>query len=203
MIWLFDDSLFLKSVSAPYVSNMRLARHMNALPLGFWERPVQFSNLEGGLACELRQAYCAVQKRIWLHQVHVQGNIFLLLCIQCSLSLFLSLFYYELTMLLRAVSAVFEYLGLSKPSRIKLWEASLSLFPLPSWGSILVIIIGTSVFSLAGILMQCFTIQTNFNQLYNLCLVTLNGSLVDPDDKPWQTVHTIAHSKLIELIFTS
>lgn len=33
---------------------------------GLCERPVQFSNLEGGLTCELRHAYCTVQKRIGL-----------------------------------------------------------------------------------------------------------------------------------------
>lgn len=42
MIWLFDDSLFLKSVSAPYVSNTRLARHMNALPWALWEASAVF-----------------------------------------------------------------------------------------------------------------------------------------------------------------
>lgn len=36
MIWLLDDSLFLKSVSAPYVSNVRLARRATALPWGLW-----------------------------------------------------------------------------------------------------------------------------------------------------------------------
>ena len=42
MIWLFYDSLFLKSVSAPYVSNIRLARHMNALPWGLREARAVF-----------------------------------------------------------------------------------------------------------------------------------------------------------------
>lgn len=37
MIWLFDDSLFHKSVSAPYVSNTPLARSLNALPWALWE----------------------------------------------------------------------------------------------------------------------------------------------------------------------
>lgn len=54
-------------------------------------------------------------------------------------------------------------------------------------------------------------IQTNFNQLWNLCLVALIGSSVDvtgrqwcPDDKPWQTVHIIGtDSELIELISAS
>lgn len=37
MIWLFDDSLFRKSVSAPYVSNMRRARYLDALPWALWK----------------------------------------------------------------------------------------------------------------------------------------------------------------------
>lgn len=37
MIWLFDDSLFCKSVSAPYVSNMRRARSLDALPWALWK----------------------------------------------------------------------------------------------------------------------------------------------------------------------
>lgn len=37
MIWLFDDSLFGKSVSAPYVSNMRRARYLDASPWALWK----------------------------------------------------------------------------------------------------------------------------------------------------------------------
>lgn len=88
--------------------------------------------------------------------MHVQGNIFPMLCILCSPLSFLSLFLnHELIILLKAISAVFEYLDLSKPTKssgIKLWEASLSLFPLLSRGSTLVMIIGSPFFSLAGIL---------------------------------------------------
>lgn len=79
-----------------------------------------------------------------------------MLCILCSPLSFLSLFLnHELIILLKAISAVFEYLDLSKPTKssgIKLWEASLSLFPLLSRGSTLVMIIGSPFFSLAGIL---------------------------------------------------
>lgn len=119
----------------------------------------------------------------WI-QVHVQGNIFLLLCIPCSPSLSLFFFYYELIMQLKAISAVFECLGLSKPtksSRIKPRRASLSLFSLPSWGSILVIIIGSPSFPSQEFFKtrQRITIQTNFNQLCNLCLTTVIGFLVD------------------------
>ncbi len=154
MIWLFDDSLFLKSVSAPYVSNMRLARHMNALPWGLRGAIAVFKP-GGRIGLWTQTGKHAEQSSSDWIQVHVQGNIFLLLCMPCSLSLSPSFFYYELIMLLKAISAVFEYLGLGEPnksSRIKLWKASLSLFPLPSWGSILVIIIGSPVFCLAGVL---------------------------------------------------
>lgn len=62
MIWLFDDSLFGKSVSAPYVSNTPLACLWMLCP-GLFERPVQLSNLEGGLGCVFRHAHRTVQKR--------------------------------------------------------------------------------------------------------------------------------------------
>lgn len=92
---------------------------------------MQFSNLEGGLACELRQAHYAVQKRIGLDSS------------ACSRKHLPIAMYpvtppppcYELTMLLKAISAVFEYLDLNKPNKssiITLRKASLSLFPLPS-----------------------------------------------------------------------
>lgn len=51
--------------------------------------------------------------------------------------LFIYFLYRELITLLKATSAVFEYLGLSKPAKssgIKPREASLSLFPLLSPG---------------------------------------------------------------------
>ncbi len=65
---------------------------------------MQFSKLEGGLACELRQAYCAVQKRIGLDSSA---------CSRKHLPMVLSLFfYYELIKVLKAISAA-EYLGLS------------------------------------------------------------------------------------------
>lgn len=146
MIWLFDDSLFLKSVSAPYVSNMRLARHMNALPWGLWEASAVFKpGGRIGLWTQTGILCCA--------KVHWTG--FKCMFKETSSYCPLCFFYYELIMLLKAISSVFDDLGLSKPtksSRIKLWKVSLSLFPLPSWGSILVIIIGSPVFSLAGIL---------------------------------------------------
>lgn len=71
----------------------------------------------------------------WI-QMHVQGNILKpLLCVASfSLSpLSLPLFYYELTITPEVISAVFEHLDLSKPSKscgIKPRNASLSLF---SW----------------------------------------------------------------------
>lgn len=72
----------------------------------------------------------------WI-QMHVQGNIVPQLCILCSL---LSFYFYELIILLKATSAVFEYLSLRKPAKssgIKPKEASLSLFPLLSPGRLL------------------------------------------------------------------
>lgn len=145
MIWLFDDSLFLKSVSAPYVSNMQSARHMNALPWGLWEASAVFKP-GGRIACELRQAYRTVQKRSGLNSSACsRNNLTIAMHLVFSRSFF---FYYELIILLKAISAVFKYLGLSQTNQTKQNKAMrrLSLFPLPSWGSILVIIIGSPVF---------------------------------------------------------
>lgn len=113
---------------------------------GVCERPVQFSNLEGGLACELRQAYRTVQKRSGLNSSACsRNNLTIAMHLVFSRSFF---FYYELIILLKAISAVFKYLGLSQTNQTKQNKAMrrLSLFPLPSWGSILVIIIGSPVF---------------------------------------------------------
>lgn len=51
----------------------------------------------------------------WI-QVHVQGNVFLLPCLLYSPSLFF-LLDYELIRLLKAITTVFEYLGLGKPNK--------------------------------------------------------------------------------------
>lgn len=124
---------------------------------GLCERPVQFSNLEGGLTCELRHAYRTVQKRIGLDS-NARSRKHCPKALHPMFSpLFLFFFYYELIILLKATSAVFEYLSLRKPAKssgMKPREASLSLFPLLSPGSTLVMIIGSPVFYLAGISKQ-------------------------------------------------
>lgn len=147
MIWLFDDSLFCKSLSAPYVSNMRHARYLNTLPWGLWEATAVLKpGGRIGLWTQTCIPHCAKVHRTGFKSTFKETSS------QCFasyvlLSLF-SLFYDELIILLEAISAVFEYVDLSKPTKssgIKLWKA-LSLFPLLSWGSTLVIIIGSPVF---------------------------------------------------------
>lgn len=129
MIWLFDDSLFCKSVSAPYVSNMRCARSLNALPWGLWETTAV---LKPGGRIGLWTQTCILHSA----KAHPTGfkSTFKEISSPCSaahvrLPLF-SLFYYELIILLEATSAVFEYLDLSKQTKssgLKLRKA-LSLF---------------------------------------------------------------------------
>lgn len=111
------------------------------------------------MTCELRHAYRTVQKRIGLDsnarsRKHCPKALHPMFS---PLVLFIYFSYYELIILLKATSAVFEYLSLRKPAKssgIKLREASLSLFLLLSPGSTLVMIIGSPVFYLAGISKQ-------------------------------------------------
>lgn len=149
MIWLFDDSLFCKSVSAPYVSNMRRARYLNALPWGLWETTAVLKpGGRIGLWTQTCIPHCAKAHRTGFKSTFKETSS-QRSAARVRLSLF-SLFYYELIIPLEAISAVFEYLDLSKQTKssgLKLWKA-LSLFPLLSWGSTLVIIIGSPVFPL-------------------------------------------------------
>lgn len=69
MIWLFDDSLFLKSVWAPYVSNKPLAAtwgNVNAAPSALWEAGPLFK--PGGSIVPWTQTYILTalcKKHIW------------------------------------------------------------------------------------------------------------------------------------------
>lgn len=56
MIWLFDDSLSLNLFGHHMCVMWGLPVMWMPRP-GVYERPEQFSNLEGGSACELRRAY--------------------------------------------------------------------------------------------------------------------------------------------------
>lgn len=141
MIWLFDDSLFRKSVSAPYVSNMRRARYLDALPWALWKASAV---LQPGGRIDLWTQTCIPHgaKAHWTGLKCTFKETLSQSFASCVLSLiiiilFICFFYRELTILLKATSAVFEYLGLSKPAKssgIKPREASLSLFPLLSPG---------------------------------------------------------------------
>lgn len=138
MIWLFDDSLFRKSVSAPYVSNMRRARYLDALPWALRKASAVLPTWREDwlVNSDMHTARCK-SALDWI-EMHIQGNIVPEVCILCSL---LSWYYFfrchELIILLKATSAVFEYLGPGKPAKssgMKPREASLSLFPLLSPG---------------------------------------------------------------------
>lgn len=157
MIWLFDDSLFRKSVSAPYVSNMRRARYLDALPWALWKASAV---LQPGGRIDLWTQTC-IPHGAKAHRTGFKCTFKETLSQSFASyvlsSLFIYFFYYELIVLLKATSAVFEYLSLRKPAKssgIKPREASLSLFPLLSPGSTLVMIIGSPVFYLAGISKQ-------------------------------------------------
>lgn len=105
LIWLFDDSLFPKCVSAPYVSNMQFP-FIKMLRPGVCERPrTSHTWREIGLWVQT----CILH---WKKRNEPQSS-------PCSRKPFFiaSLFYDELIMQLEATSAVFEYLGLNKPTQ--------------------------------------------------------------------------------------
>lgn len=88
---------------------------------------MQLSNLEGGLARELRHAHRTVQKLIGLDSNARSRKLLpsALHPVFSSLSSVL-LFYYELTTLPKAASAVFEHLDLRKPTKSNKGIESLS-----------------------------------------------------------------------------
>lgn len=112
---------------------------------GDCKRPVQFSNLEGGLACELRQAYCATQKRSGLDSSACSRKRLPIAVPLVFSQSFFFLLDYELIRLLKAITTVFEYLGQINQAE-QSHRKTTSLCPLSSWGNILVIIIGSRVF---------------------------------------------------------
>lgn len=126
----------------------------------------------------------------WI-QMYVQGNILKpLLCFASHCFPPLLSFYNELTITPEVISAVFEHLDLSKPSKscgIKPRDASPSLFPRFSWGSALVMIISSPVFLFTSQEFQTFMMRSNSDQLYNLCLITLIGSSDVPSRRQWCT----------------
>lgn len=144
MIWLFDDSLFRKSVSAPYVSNMRLARYLDASPWALWKASAV---LQPGGRIDLWTQTCTPHgaKRTGLDwnahsRKHCPRALHPVFSDLLILYIYFFFRYHELIILLRAASPVFEYLGLSKPAKssgIKPREASLTLFPLLSGRTLL------------------------------------------------------------------
>lgn len=97
MIWLFDDSLFRKSVSAPYVSNMRRARYLDALPWALWKASAVLPTWREDwlVNSDMHTARCK-SALDWI-EMHIQGNIVPELCILCSLSYY---YYYFISFFL-------------------------------------------------------------------------------------------------------
>lgn len=69
------------------------------------------------MACELRQAYCATQKRSGLDSSACSRKRLPIAVPLVFSQFFFFLLDYELIRLLKAITTVFEYLGLGKPNK--------------------------------------------------------------------------------------
>lgn len=105
--------------------------------------------------------------------MHVQGNASLVPYISYSSTL--PSFYNELISLLKARSAVCEYLGLAtatKSSRTRVTKSRFHYFQRSSIGSTFLIIIGSLVLLFLFMQESCSAVQTNIN-LLSTCLPCL------------------------------
>lgn len=162
MIGLFDDSLFLKSVAAPYVSNVCSARHMNVVPWGLKEAGAVFK--PGGSIASWTQTSILRRRKAQPTECKCMFKGKSSYCSEVGSSVLL--FYFKLTMLLQVMFRSILASVNVKSTRTKQWKP-VSLFPLLSWGSILVNIIGSWVLPLSELCCST-TVQTSLEPVSHI-----------------------------------